>query len=63
MLASVLTAAGYTTGLYTSPHLITMRERFMVNGQMITEAEVAEIMTRLRPEIEAVNQKSRPTAN
>ena len=57
MLAAVLTAAGYTTGLYTSPHLVTMRERFTVDGQMISEAEVAETMTRLRPEIEAVNKR------
>jgi len=57
MLASVMTAAGYVTGLYTSPHLITMRERFMVDKRMIGEAEVAEIMTCLRPEIEGVNKR------
>ena len=57
MLASVLSAAGYRTGLYTSPHLITMRERFKVNGQMIAEDEVATLMTRLRPEIEAINRE------
>jgi len=56
MLSSVLTAAGFITGLYTSPHLITMRERFRVDGQMIEESEVAEVMSRLRPEIEAVNE-------
>lgn len=58
MLASVLTAAGYKTGLFTSPHLITMRERFMVNGRMISEEEVAGLMTRLKPEIEAVNAEA-----
>jgi dihydrofolate synthase / folylpolyglutamate synthase len=56
MLASVLTAAGYTTGLYTSPHLHTMRERFMIDGQMITESQVADITTRLAPDIETLNQ-------
>jgi dihydrofolate synthase / folylpolyglutamate synthase len=55
MLASVLTAAGYRTGLYTSPHLITMRERFNVDGRMITEEIVAGLATRLKPEIEAVD--------
>jgi dihydrofolate synthase / folylpolyglutamate synthase len=59
MLASVLTEAGYTTGLYTSPHLVTTRERFMVNGQMITEEELADLMTRLRPEIERTNRESK----
>ncbi len=58
MLASILAEAGYQTGLYTSPHLISTRERIMVNGQMITEDELASIMTRLRPEIESANQKS-----
>jgi dihydrofolate synthase / folylpolyglutamate synthase len=58
MLASVLTEAGYTTGLYTSPHLVTTRERIVVNGQMITEDELASIMTRLQPEIESVNRKA-----
>ncbi len=40
MLASILQEAGYRTGLYTSPHLRDFRERIMVNGQMISEAEV-----------------------
>src|SRR5512136_551584 len=55
MLAAVLTAAGYKTGLYTSPHLISMRERFSVNGGLISENETARIMSGLKPEIEAVN--------
>jgi dihydrofolate synthase / folylpolyglutamate synthase len=58
MLASVLSAAGYKTGLYTSPHLITSRERLMIDGQMISEAELADIVTRLKPQVEAVNQKA-----
>ncbi len=37
MLASVLRNAGYTTGLYTSPHLIDFRERIKVNGELISE--------------------------
>lgn len=58
MLASILTSSGYTTGLYTSPHLHTMRERFRINGKMISEDELASIATFLRPEIEAVNQEA-----
>jgi dihydrofolate synthase/folylpolyglutamate synthase len=58
MLASVLTAARYITGLYTSPHLHTMRERIMINGRPIEENEVAELMTRLHPGIEAVNAEA-----
>ncbi len=48
MLASILTSSGYRTGLFTSPYVIDFRERFMVDGEMITEEEFAEIMTRVR---------------
>lgn len=58
MLASSLIAAGYTTGLYTSPHLVTMRERIMVNDEMISETEVAKILEDMRPEIEAVDKRA-----
>ena len=40
MLASVLQAQGYKTGLYTSPHLRDFRERIRINGEMIPEKEV-----------------------
>jgi dihydrofolate synthase/folylpolyglutamate synthase len=42
MLAAVLMAAGYRTGLFTSPHLVDFRERIRVNGQMIPEEAVVE---------------------
>jgi len=40
MLASVLQAQGYKTGLYTSPHLKDFRERIRINGKMMAKAEV-----------------------
>jgi dihydrofolate synthase/folylpolyglutamate synthase len=40
MLAAVFQAAGFKTGLYTSPHLKDFRERIKINGQMISEEEV-----------------------
>jgi len=36
-LASILTASGYKTGLYTSPHLVDIRERWMINQEKIDE--------------------------
>ena len=42
MLASVLQAAGYKTGLYTSPHLKDFRERIKINGQMMAESAVVD---------------------
>lgn len=39
---AVLRQAGIHTGLFTSPHLCTIRERFVIDGQMITEGEFLE---------------------
>lgn len=47
MIASILTNEGYKTGLFTSPYVLNFRERFMINGTMITEEEFAEIMTKV----------------
>jgi len=58
MVASALTTSGYTTGLYTSPHLNTLRERFRVDGEFITEGELVSVVERLKPEVEAVNQRA-----
>lgn len=44
MLASVLQAAGYCVGLFTSPHLNDFRERIRVDGELITEKAVARFM-------------------
>ena len=55
MIARVLTASGYRTGLYTSPHLHTLRERIRINDSLISEAEFASLVTRLKPHIETVN--------
>ncbi|HSU85883.1 MAG TPA: hypothetical protein VLI42_04050, partial [Chthoniobacterales bacterium] len=41
LLDSVCRAARYRTALFTSPHLVTFRERIQVNGEMISEEEVA----------------------
>jgi len=58
MIASVLTAAGYRTGLYTSPHFHTWRERIQVDGELISEDELAQMVTELKPQLEAVNQRA-----
>lgn len=43
-IASVLQEAGYKVGLYTSPHLISFRERIRVNGEMIPEQYVMDFI-------------------
>ena len=40
-LASILTAAGYRTGLYTSPHLIRVNERIQIDGSQISDEDFA----------------------
>ena len=54
MLASIFQAAGYTTGLYTSPHLYDFRERIKVNGQMCPESFVTEFTNKVKPIIETI---------
>ncbi|MBT8222159.1 MAG: bifunctional folylpolyglutamate synthase/dihydrofolate synthase, partial [Eudoraea sp.] len=46
MLASVLQEAGYTVGLYTSPHLKDFRERIKINGQMASKQYVIGFVKR-----------------
>ncbi len=58
MIASALTASGYTTGLYTSPHLNDLRERIRVDGKSISEEELVTQVERLKPEVEVVDQKA-----
>ncbi len=48
MLDAICRAAGYRTALFTSPHLITFRERIQVNGELISKEEVARGLTNIR---------------
>ena len=48
IVASVLQHSGRRVGLYTSPHLVDFRERIRINGCMITENQVEELIARLR---------------
>jgi dihydrofolate synthase / folylpolyglutamate synthase len=48
MIDSILRAQRYRTGLFTSPHLITFRERIRLNGEMISEDAVAGGLTGIR---------------
>ncbi len=52
MLASVLQEAGYTTGLYTSPHLSDFRERIRIDGRMIHKNSVSGFISRHRDFLE-----------
>ena len=54
MTASVLKAAGYKTGLYTSPYLYRFNERMQINGKEIPDDTLAELVTRVKPAAEAM---------
>jgi dihydrofolate synthase/folylpolyglutamate synthase len=48
MLESIYRTAGLRTGLFTSPHLVSFRERIQVNRQLIPEPEVVRLVEELR---------------
>ena len=54
MLASVFRAAGYRTGLYTSPYLFRFHERMQVNGEPIGDEDLAALVTRIQPLADAM---------
>ena len=51
MIDSISRAQGYRTGLFTSPHLISFRERIRVNGEMISEDEAGDGLDAIRQRI------------
>lgn len=52
MLDAVLQAAGYRVGLYTSPHLHEYPERFRIDGEEMSQAEMVAYIQELRPYLE-----------
>ncbi|MBI5082934.1 MAG: bifunctional folylpolyglutamate synthase/dihydrofolate synthase [Chloroflexi bacterium] len=53
LIASVMRAAGYRVGLYTSPHLHETYERIRLNGESISSEDFASLTTELRPHFES----------
>ena len=49
MLSSVLRQSGYRTGMYTSPHLWRVHERFCVDGEDISDEELCSVAEEVRP--------------
>ena len=59
MLASILQAAGYRTGLYTSPFVNRFNERIALNGTPIPDQDLVDLFDRIRPIVDAMpNQPS-----
>ncbi len=61
ILESIYRAAGLRTGLFTSPHLVSFRERIQVNRQLISEAEVVRLVGELQPLLKQFPADHHPT--
>ncbi|MGA1434187.1 MAG: bifunctional folylpolyglutamate synthase/dihydrofolate synthase [Candidatus Kapaibacteriota bacterium] len=51
LLAAILQSAGFRVGLYTSPHIRVFNERIRVNGELISDADIALLAGRMMDEI------------
>src|SRR5574342_1081687 len=56
LAASALQAAGYRTGLYTSPHLVDFAERIQINGLPLPHAVFFELVELLKPEVARIER-------
>ncbi|MGD8238532.1 MAG: Mur ligase family protein, partial [Armatimonadota bacterium] len=52
MTDAILRAAGLRSGLFTTPHLVSFRERIVTDGQLIPQPDLAALVQRVRPTIE-----------
>ena len=55
MISSVLTTAGFKTGLFVSPHLIDLRERIRIDGKLIPRSDLIRLAGVLKPNVEKIN--------
>ena len=56
-IASVLTNAGYRTGLYTSPYVVDFRERIKLDGEMIPPEQLAQVTEIVRDKVDELNMQ------
>jgi dihydrofolate synthase/folylpolyglutamate synthase len=61
MLAKMLEANGYRVGLYTSPHVVSLHERIMVDSRMIGESEMLGLLNRVYAPVEKMAKTEAPT--
>ena len=59
MASAALTAAGYRTGCYTSPHLVHVEERFAVDGVPVAPADLEHVVEDLRALVERLSSAGR----
>lgn len=59
-MRSILEASGYRTAMFTSPHLVDMRERFVVNGEMISKEAFLQAFLAVGNGLQMVNSEAEP---
>lgn len=57
MIYSMLMEAGYSVGFYSSPHLVTYNERIMVDGELISDDDLAQTLTDVKKAIKAMTER------
>lgn len=60
-MSSIMSAAGYRTGLFTSPFVISFGERIQIDGQYISEESLCEITAEIKEKVEKLPEKMKPT--
>lgn len=53
-LSSILTCAGKRTGLFTSPHLVELTERFQINGEEVAKTQFADAFNQVKQQVDAM---------
>ena len=57
LVANILQAAGYRVGLFTSPHMYRVEERFQVNSEMPSPSRFTQMVNHLMPLVDKLDQK------
>ena len=58
MIGSILSQAGYRTGIYSSPHLERINQRIIVQGEEITDAELTKVLKKIEPKLTELDAES-----
>ncbi len=60
-ISQIFQSAGLKTGLYISPYVIDFRERFQINGEMISETALTSYIERIKPVLDTISDEDKPT--
>ncbi|MCK4463681.1 MAG: bifunctional folylpolyglutamate synthase/dihydrofolate synthase, partial [Candidatus Omnitrophica bacterium] len=61
ILSHILTESGFNVGLYTSPHIISLRERLKINNRDIEKKELANLVSELKTKIKKLGPSFKPS--